>query len=167
MRQVFTKIQAHMHTHNTGTYYSINFLTVFFSNLVSYPWFKWVKMHSHQEGAKCWELGSVYVHKVVLEACLACAHGNNTLTHPTSIITFATSFWSSPQQQRPGTCVSKRKETKMNAFLIGLPWWLRWLRSACNAGGLGSIPGSGRSPGEGNGNPLQYSCLEHSMDRGA
>ena len=39
--------------------------------------------------------------------------------------------------------------------------------SACNAGGLGSIPGSGRSPGEGNGNPLQYSCLENSMDWGA
>jgi len=39
--------------------------------------------------------------------------------------------------------------------------------SACNAGDLGSIPGSGRSPGEGNGNPLQYSCLENSMDRGA
>ena len=38
---------------------------------------------------------------------------------------------------------------------------------ACNAGGPGSIPGSGRSPGEGNGNPLQYSCLENSMDRGA
>ena len=38
--------------------------------------------------------------------------------------------------------------------------------SACNAGNLGSIPGSGRSPGEGNGNPLQYSCLENSMDRG-
>ena len=37
---------------------------------------------------------------------------------------------------------------------------------ACNAGDLGSIPGSGRSPGEGNGNPLQYSCLENSMDRG-
>ena len=36
--------------------------------------------------------------------------------------------------------------------------------SACNAGDLGSIPGSGRSPGEGNGNPLQYSCLENSMD---
>ena len=35
--------------------------------------------------------------------------------------------------------------------------------SACNAGDLGSIPGSGRSPGEGNGNPLQYSCLENSM----
>ena len=36
--------------------------------------------------------------------------------------------------------------------------------SACNAGDLGSIPGSGRSPGEGNGNPLQYSCLENSLD---
>ena len=39
--------------------------------------------------------------------------------------------------------------------------------SAYNAGDLGSIPGLGRSPGEGNGNPLQYSCLENSMDRGA
>ena len=38
---------------------------------------------------------------------------------------------------------------------------------ACNAGDLGSIPGSGRSPGEGNGNPLQYPCLENPMDREA
>ena len=38
--------------------------------------------------------------------------------------------------------------------------------SACSAGDPGSIPGSGRSPGEGNGNPLQYSCLENSMDGG-
>ena len=38
--------------------------------------------------------------------------------------------------------------------------------SASDAGDLGSIPGSGRSPGEGNGNPLQYSCLENSLDRG-
>ena len=36
-----------------------------------------------------------------------------------------------------------------------------------NAADPGSIPGSGRSPGEGNGNPLQYSCLENPMDRGA
>ena len=36
-----------------------------------------------------------------------------------------------------------------------------------NAGDAGSIPGSGRSPGEGNGNPLQYSCLENPMDKGA
>ena len=39
--------------------------------------------------------------------------------------------------------------------------------SACNAGDPGLIPGSGRSPGEGNGYPLQYSCLENPMDRGA
>ena len=39
--------------------------------------------------------------------------------------------------------------------------------SAYNAGDPGLIPGSGRSPGEGNGNPLQYYCLENSMDRGA
>ena len=39
--------------------------------------------------------------------------------------------------------------------------------SACNAGDLGSILGSGRSPGEQNGNTLQYSCLENPMDRGA
>ena len=39
--------------------------------------------------------------------------------------------------------------------------------SACNAGDPGSIPGSGRCPGEGNGNPLQCSCLKNSMDRGA
>ena len=39
--------------------------------------------------------------------------------------------------------------------------------SAYNAGDPGSIPGSGRSPGEGNGNPLQYSCLENPMDREA
>ena len=39
--------------------------------------------------------------------------------------------------------------------------------SACNEGDLGSIPGSGRSPGEGNGNPLQYSCLENPMGGGA
>ena len=36
-----------------------------------------------------------------------------------------------------------------------------------NAGDASLIPGSGRSPGEGNGNPLQYSCLENSMDKGA
>ena len=39
--------------------------------------------------------------------------------------------------------------------------------SACNAGDPGSIPGLARSPGEGNDNPLQYSCLENPMDQGA
>ena len=40
-------------------------------------------------------------------------------------------------------------------------------KSACNVGDPGSIPGLGRSPGEGNGNPVQYSCLENPMDKGA
>ena len=43
----------------------------------------------------------------------------------------------------------------------GLPWGLRGKASACNVGDLGSIPGSGRSPGGGNGDPLQDSCLEN------
>ena len=48
-----------------------------------------------------------------------------------------------------------------------LPWWLSGKESAYNAGDLGSIPGLGRSPGGGHGDPLQYSCLENYMDRGA
>ena len=52
-------------------------------------------------------------------------------------------------------------------ILHGLPEWLNSKESACNTGGVGLIPGSGRSPGGGNGNPLQYSCLENPMDRGA
>ena len=51
--------------------------------------------------------------------------------------------------------------------MLGFPGDLVGKESARNAGDLGSIPGSGRSSGEGNGNPLQYSCLENSMDRGA
>ena len=50
---------------------------------------------------------------------------------------------------------------------MGFPGGSEVKASACNAGDLGSIPGLGRSPGEGNGNPLQYSCLENCMDRGA
>ena len=50
---------------------------------------------------------------------------------------------------------------------MGFPDGSDGKESACNAGGLGLIPGSGRSPGEENGNPLQYSCLGNPMDRGA
>ena len=48
----------------------------------------------------------------------------------------------------------------------GFPASLVSKESACSARDLGSIPRLGRSPGEGNGNPLQYSCLENPMDRG-
>ena len=50
---------------------------------------------------------------------------------------------------------------------LGFPGGSDSQESACNAGDLGSLPGLGRSPGEGNGNPLQYSCLENSVGRGA
>ena len=50
---------------------------------------------------------------------------------------------------------------------MGFPGSSEVKASACNEGDLGLIPGLGRSPGEGNGNPLQYSCLENPMDGGA
>ena len=49
----------------------------------------------------------------------------------------------------------------------GLPWWFSSKESACQARDAGWIPGSGRFPEGGNGNPLQYSCLENPMDRQA
>ena len=65
----------------------------------------------------------------------------------------------------PQTPISVWK--KWHDPLVGFPSGSEVKASACKAGDLGSIPGSGRSPGEGNGNPLQYSCLENPMDRGA
>ena len=50
---------------------------------------------------------------------------------------------------------------------MGFPGGSDGKESANNAGDVGSVPGSGRSPGEGNGNVLQYSCLENPLDRGA
>ena len=56
--------------------------------------------------------------------------------------------------------------TRVTEGLNGLPWGLSGKESVFNAGDTGSISGLGRAPGEGNGNPLQYSCLENPMDRG-
>ena len=53
------------------------------------------------------------------------------------------------------------------AISKGFPGGAEVKASACNVGDLGLIPGSGRCPGEGNGNPLQHSCLENPMDGGA
>ena len=79
--------------------------------------------------------------------------------------------------QRLGTtehvCNSvKSRNLMLNAFatftlILGFPGGSEGKASACNVGDLGSVPGSGRSPGEGKGNPLQHSCLENSTDRGA
>ena len=50
---------------------------------------------------------------------------------------------------------------------VGIPWWLNDKKSTFISGDLGSIPGLGKSFGEGNSNPLQYSCLKNPMDRTA
>ena len=61
-------------------------------------------------------------------------------------------------------------QTGLSYFHFGLPQWLSGIESTCSAeatGNAGFIPWSGRSPGGGHGNPLQYLCLEKPMDRGA
>ena len=60
-----------------------------------------------------------------------------------------------------------RRERLSIPVFLGFPGGSAAKESACNVGDLGSIPGLGRSPGGGNGNPLLYSCLENLMDRGA
>ena len=67
----------------------------------------------------------------------------------------------------PGSGRSPGEERGYHSSILGLPCGSAGKESACNAGDLGSIPEWGRSPGEGNGNSLQYSCLENSKDRGA
>ena len=59
---------------------------------------------------------------------------------------------------------TQKKELKV---ILGFPGGSEVKASACNAGDTSSIPGLGRSPGEGTGNPLQYSCLENPMEGGA
>ena len=54
----------------------------------------------------------------------------------------------------------------LGSFIKGFPGGSDGKESTCNEGDQGSMPGLGRSPGEGNGYPLQYSCLKNSMDRG-
>ena len=61
----------------------------------------------------------------------------------------------------------KAAKSRTIGYHLGFPGDSDGKESTCNVGDLGSIPRLGRSLGEGNGNPLQYSCLENSMDRGA
>ena len=78
------------------------------------------------------------------------------------------------QREREGAREWGRASTLLSLLFIrhslnycGLPWCLSGKESACDAGDRSSIPRSGRSPGEGNGNSLQYFCLENPMDGGA
>ena len=76
-----------------------------------------------------------------------------------------------PEIKLPASIGSLKKQENSRktstSALLGFPGGSEVKASACNARDLGSIPGSGRFPGKGNGNPLQYSCLENLMDRGA
>ena len=94
----------------------------------------------------------------------------------------------SPNSSRDATMHSNTIHNSQRMYTIQCPSIDEWIKKRCyihtteyrrdfpggsdgkasiyNAGDLGSIPGSGRSPGEGNGNPLQHSCLENPMDRG-
>ena len=70
------------------------------------------------------------------------------------------------KDEKQGTNITKMSNSRGR----GEPWWLSGKGPACNegdAGDMGSIPGLGRSPGGRHGNPLQYSCLENPVDRGA
>ena len=71
--------------------------------------------------------------------------------------------YSPDQKQKTG--IDKALIRVSFSSIQGFPGGSEGKASACNAGDLGWIPRSGRSPGEGNGNPLQYSCLENPIDR--
>ena len=70
-------------------------------------------------------------------------------------------------------CLRRGSPAGVSSFICAVPVGLDFSGGSvgeslpAKAGDAGSVPGAGRSPGEGNGNPLQYSCLENSMDRGA
>ena len=74
---------------------------------------------------------------------------------------------SSITRPAPALQAETQPQALKRTHYMGLPGGSGSEESACNAGDLDSIPGSGRSPGAGTGYPLQYSCLEYSMDRGA
>ena len=74
--------------------------------------------------------------------------------------------WRIPWTEEPGGLQSRGLKKSETTERLTLSLSFTW-ESACNAGRPRFSPGLGRSPGEGNGNPLQYSCLENPMDRGA
>ena len=71
------------------------------------------------------------------------------------------------EEAQAGINISGRNINNLRYADDAFPGGSAGKESACNVGDLGLIPGLGRSPGEGNGNPLQYSCLENPMDRAA
>ena len=94
------------------------------------------------------------------------AHNRGLLSNP-SITSLASGEVGGGSFCLPTISSVSRYCTVSILFIQGFPGGLEGRASTCNAGDPGSIPELGRSPGEGNGNPLQYSCLENPMDGGA
>ena len=94
----------------------------------------------------------------------ATGHGVAKSQTRLSDFTFFKAFY---QKSKKITQNERKYLSFISEFGLGFPGGSEVKAPACNAGDLGSIPGLGRSPGEGNGNSLQYSCLENPMDRGA
>ena len=95
---------------------------------------------------------------------------NNTVIVSASLIAQLVKILPAMQEtsvQFLGRNICWRRGRLPTPVFLGFPCGSAGKESACNKGDLGSIPWLGRSPGEGNGSPLQYSCLENPMDRGA
>ena len=106
-----------------------------------------------------WSTGA----RVVLVGSVAPQHGGSSWAGMESMSpALADEFFTT---EPPGT--AKMFFLGRNIDKSELSWWLNGKETACNAGHMGSVSGSGRSPGEGHGHPLLYSCLENSMNRGA
>ena len=82
--------------------------------------------------------------------------------------THTTEYYSAVKTTKPHNMGGSQKEARyVGSTLWDFPGGSDGKESACSARDWSSVPGSGRSPGEGNGNPLQYSRLENPLDRGA
>ena len=110
-------------------------------------------------------LYELYLNRVIIKH----SHGKfYYLSHRRHLRPVNSDFWAGSCMWDSGTL---RRDTgwryRSGSYHQGSPGGSNGKESTCSAGHQGSTPGSGRSPGEGSGNPLQYSSLENSMDRGA
>ena len=101
--------------------------------------------------------------------CVKCLSRQRSTSMLRTFVHTGCSAWAVLSQffTREGIYSSKTQSKGHTSLHWGLPKWLSGKEFACQSGDLHSIPGSGRCPREGNGNPFHYSCLGNLMDRGA
>ena len=100
---------------------------------------------------------------LTLSLCLSVLNCKMEMTAPASKGAYVFKWANTSTMLRPALTLTE----DLLILCYSFPGGSEGKESACNAEDPGSIPGLGRSPGQGNGNPRQYSCLENSMDRGA